>query len=48
LAEQVANTAADQDLSPMGNVHGSADYQKHLARVLTRRALATAFERARA
>jgi len=47
LADEVANTAAEQDLSPMGNVHATADFQKHLARVLTRRALATAFERAR-
>ncbi len=47
LAETVAQ-AAEQELSPMGNVHASADYQRHLARVLTRRALKTAFERAQA
>lgn len=47
LAQEVAHTAAEQDLMPMGNVHATANYQKHLAQVLTRRALATAFERAR-
>jgi carbon-monoxide dehydrogenase medium subunit len=34
-------------IDPGGNVHASADFQRHLAGVLTRRALATANERAR-
>jgi carbon-monoxide dehydrogenase medium subunit len=47
LAEAAAQLAVDQELSPMGNVHASPDYQKHLAKVLTHRALKTAFGRAR-
>ena len=32
-------------IDPPGNVHASADYQRHIAGVLTRRAIATAHER---
>lgn len=32
-------------IDPPGNVHASADYQRHIAGVLTRRALATAHQR---
>lgn len=45
-AMMAAATAADSEINPMGNVHASSDYQRHLARVLTRRALKQAFERA--
>ncbi len=41
-----ANEAADNAIDPMGNVHTSIEFQRHLARVLTDRALQTAFERA--
>ncbi|HET7090882.1 MAG TPA: xanthine dehydrogenase family protein subunit M [Anaerolineae bacterium] len=41
-----ANMAVDREITPFGNVHATADYQRHLARVLTRRALKQAFERA--
>jgi CO/xanthine dehydrogenase FAD-binding subunit len=34
-------------IDPPGNIHASPDYQRHLAGVLTKRALATALERAR-
>jgi len=34
-------------ISPAGNVHASADYQRHVAGVLAARALRTAYERAR-
>jgi carbon-monoxide dehydrogenase medium subunit len=44
--DTAANIAADDEINPMGNVHGTPDYQRHLARVLTRRALKRAFERA--
>ena len=37
--------AADNEIDPMGNVHASIDYQRHLARVLTERALVKAFAR---
>jgi carbon-monoxide dehydrogenase medium subunit len=33
-------------IDPLGNLHASKDYQRHLAGVLTRRALRTALERA--
>lgn len=44
--EAAAALAAENEISPMGNVHASPNYQRHLARVLTRRALKIAFERA--
>lgn len=42
-----ANHAAEHEIAPTGNVHATPAYQRHLARVLTRRALAVAVERAR-
>jgi carbon-monoxide dehydrogenase medium subunit len=42
-AAQLAQSAVD----PQGSVHASKEYQRHLAGVLTRRALKTATERAR-
>ncbi|TAK10716.1 MAG: xanthine dehydrogenase family protein subunit M [Anaerolineae bacterium] len=41
-----ADKAAGDEMNPFGSVHASPEYQKHLARVLTRRALKTAHERA--
>ncbi len=46
LAAAVAAKAAEEEIKPMGSVHASIEYQQHLARVLTRRALIQAFERA--
>jgi aerobic carbon-monoxide dehydrogenase medium subunit len=43
-----AEAALEQDLSPMESPHASSRMRLHLQRVLTRRALATAAERARA
>jgi carbon-monoxide dehydrogenase medium subunit len=42
-----AAALAQQAIDPHGSVHASAAYQRHLAGVLTRRALATAAQRAR-
>lgn len=42
----VANEAADNEIDPFGNVHATIEFQRHLARVLTQRALAQAFTRA--
>ena len=38
--------AAASDVDPSGDIHATADYRRHLALVLARRALADAFERA--
>lgn len=46
-AFEQAAAAAQQEIDPLGNVHASVAYQRHLATVLTRRALAAATERAR-
>ncbi|MGA9534073.1 MAG: xanthine dehydrogenase family protein subunit M [Anaerolineales bacterium] len=46
LFEAAAEKAAADEIFPYGNVHASVDYQQHLARVLTVRALSQAWERA--
>ena len=46
LIATVAARAADEEVMPIGNLHASVEYQLHLARVLTGRALLQAFERA--
>jgi len=43
---QVAHQAAAEEVQPTGDIHASADFKRHLCRVLTLRALTTAFERA--
>lgn len=43
--DAAADLAADNEIDPTGNVHASAEYQRHLANVLTRRALKQAAER---
>lgn len=46
--EEAAQIASQEDIDPFGNVHASPDYQRHLVKVLTQRALATALQRAQA
>ena len=46
-AIRAAAEAAGEEIDPTGDIHASADFKRHLARVLARRALATAAERAR-
>ena len=41
-----AEIAASQDVDPSRDIHASADYRRHLVKVLTRRVLEQAFERA--
>jgi len=41
-----AETAAAVDIDPGSDIHASAEYRRHLAEVLSRRALTQAFERA--
>lgn len=47
VIEAAAASAAEKEINPFGNVHASPDYQRHLARVLTRRAIKRAVQRAR-
>jgi carbon-monoxide dehydrogenase medium subunit len=47
LFAEAAAVAAEEEIHPDGDIHASAAYKRHLAGVLTRRALATAWERAR-
>jgi carbon-monoxide dehydrogenase medium subunit len=42
---EAARIASELDINPFGNVHATAEYQRHLSRVLTERALAKAHER---
>jgi carbon-monoxide dehydrogenase medium subunit len=44
--EAAADTASQQDITPFGNIHASPEFQRHLARVITRRALKLASQRA--
>lgn len=45
LIEEAAAHASEKEINPFGNVHTSPDFQRHLARVLTRRALQQAVQR---
>jgi CO/xanthine dehydrogenase FAD-binding subunit len=42
-----AEIAANDDIDPSNDIHASADFRRHLAKVLTRQALETAIERAK-
>ena len=47
--EQIASVAilvSETEVNPFGNVHASVEYQRHLANVLTKRALKLALQRA--
>lgn len=46
LFEAVAAQASEKEINPFGNVHASPDFQRHLAKVLTKRALQQAVQRA--
>jgi carbon-monoxide dehydrogenase medium subunit len=45
---EAAETAGEADVDPQSDINASADYRRHLVKVLGRRALAEAFERATA
>ncbi|MEX2160886.1 MAG: xanthine dehydrogenase family protein subunit M [Anaerolineales bacterium] len=45
--KQAARLATEKEMEPFGNLHASAAYQRRLCAVLTERALAKAFDRAR-
>jgi aerobic carbon-monoxide dehydrogenase medium subunit len=42
-----AEIAAAEDIDPSSDIHASAEFRRHLVKVLTQRALKTAFERAK-
>jgi CO/xanthine dehydrogenase FAD-binding subunit len=44
--EEAARVAGDADIDPPSDIHASSAYRRHLARVLVRRALTRAAERA--
>ena len=44
--DEAAALAADNEIEPSGDIHASVAYKRHLARVLTRRALTEAWRRA--
>jgi aerobic carbon-monoxide dehydrogenase medium subunit len=46
LIESVAALASEKEINPFGNIHASPDFQRHLARALTRKTLKQAFKRA--
>lgn len=46
LFDEMANLAASEEVDPSGDIHSSAEFKRHLCRVLTGRVLRTAFERA--
>jgi carbon-monoxide dehydrogenase medium subunit len=47
LIRAAADTAAMKDIDPGSDIHASAEYRRHLAGVLSRRALEKAYDRAR-
>jgi carbon-monoxide dehydrogenase medium subunit len=46
LMESAAAMASEKDINPFGNVHTSPEFQRHLAKVLTKKALKQAIQRA--
>ena len=46
LIESAAVLASEKEINPFGNIHASADFQRHLAKVLTKNALKQAIQRA--
>jgi carbon-monoxide dehydrogenase medium subunit len=46
VIESAAALASEKEINPFGNVHASIDFQRHLARVLTRKTLKQAIGRA--
>jgi CO/xanthine dehydrogenase FAD-binding subunit len=46
LIESAAALASEQEINPFGNVHTSPEFQRHLANVLTKKALKQAIRRA--
>lgn len=47
LIEFAALTASEKEINPFGNIHASAEFQRHLANVLTKKVLTQATQRAK-
>lgn len=45
VIEEAANVAAQEDVDPISDIHASADYRRHLVKVLTKRVLLEATSR---
>jgi carbon-monoxide dehydrogenase medium subunit len=46
LIDDAAALASEKEINPFGNIHASAEFQRHLAKVLTKRTLQQAIQRA--
>jgi carbon-monoxide dehydrogenase medium subunit len=46
LIESAAALASENEITPFGNIHASPEFQRHLAKVLTKKALKQALQRA--
>ena len=46
LIDDAANHASENEITPFGNMHASVDFQRHVAKVLTKQTLQVAKERA--
>jgi len=46
IIREAAETAASLDIDPGSDIHASAEFRRHLANIITRRALSQAFKRA--
>jgi carbon-monoxide dehydrogenase medium subunit len=46
LIDEACSIASKQEINPFGNIHASPEFQRHLANVLTRKALMQAVQRA--
>ena len=46
LIKSAAEHASEKEMNPFGNMHASAEFQRHLAKVLTHKALSQATQRA--
>ncbi|MFN8388070.1 MAG: xanthine dehydrogenase family protein subunit M [Anaerolineales bacterium] len=47
LIESAASHASEKEINPFGNMHASAEFQRHLAKTLTKQTLKIAAERAK-
>jgi len=46
VMQEAAEVASSEEIDPSSDIHATADFRRHLAKVLTRRALERAFQRA--